>query len=74
MLRAFCLFGLLFGFSAGATAQQSAVKAVDARQFIGTWEFTMTNPAGDHETVRIWDDNGLLSATVQAGRFPPTPA
>jgi hypothetical protein len=73
MWRAFCIVGLLFGFTIGATAQQSTVKAADARQFIGTWEFTMTNPAGGHETVRVWDNNGVLAATVQAGRFPPIP-
>jgi hypothetical protein len=32
---------------------------------------TMTNPQGATETVRIWDQNGVMAATVQAGRFPP---
>jgi hypothetical protein len=34
----------------------------------------MTNPQGATETVRIQDENGVLSATVQLGRFPPTKA
>jgi hypothetical protein len=32
----------------------------------------MTNPAGARETVKIWDQNGVVAATVQLGEFPPT--
>ena len=52
-------------------AQQGTVKASDAKAFLGTWVFTMTNPAGAQETVTIVEENGLLAARVQAGRFPP---
>jgi hypothetical protein len=31
----------------------------------------MTNPRGATETVRIWDQEGMMAATVQSGRFPP---
>jgi hypothetical protein len=49
---------------------QTALRASEASAFIGTWVFSMTNPAGAHETVRIWDDNGVVRASVQAERFP----
>ena len=52
---------------------QGSVKVSEAQAFLGTWVFTMTNPAGAQETVTIVDDNGLLSARVQAGRFPALP-
>jgi hypothetical protein len=38
--------------------------------FMGTWPVTMTNPAGARETVRIWDESGVVKASVQSGRFP----
>src|SRR5262245_29362360 len=38
---------------------------------MGTWVFSMTNPQGAQETVRIVDKNGALAASVQSGRFPP---
>ena len=51
--------------------QSIAVKSSEASAFIGTWVFAMTNPQGAQETVRILDKEGLLAASVQAGRFPP---
>jgi len=39
---------------------------------MGTWAFTMTNPQGAHETVRISDKSGIVAASVQSGRMPPT--
>jgi hypothetical protein len=39
---------------------------------MGTWVFTMTNPSGSEQTVRIWDKNGAVAASVQVGKFPPT--
>lgn len=50
---------------------QGGVKSAEASAFIGTWVFAMTNPQGAQETIRIVDKNGILSASVQAGRFPP---
>jgi hypothetical protein len=38
--------------------------------FMGTWPLTMTNPEGARETVRIWDESGVVKASVQSGRFP----
>jgi len=31
----------------------------------------MTNPQGSHQTVRIWDRNGVVAASLQIGQFPP---
>jgi hypothetical protein len=39
--------------------------------FMGTWEFAMTNPQGSEQTVRIWDKNGSVGASLQIGKFPP---
>jgi hypothetical protein len=51
-------------------AQASALEASQASAFMGTWPLTMTNPAGARETVRIWDEKGVVKASVQSGRFP----
>ena len=53
---------------------QTVLKSADAAAFMGTWVFAMTNPQGDQETVRIVDKNGVVSASVQSGRFPPIEA
>ena len=37
---------------------------------MGTWPLIMSNPEGARETVRVWDDNGIVKASVQSGRFP----
>jgi hypothetical protein len=58
-------------FAAPAAAQTPALRSSQATEFIGTWAVSMTNPEGATETVRIWDQNGALAASVQAGRFPP---
>src|SRR5215212_901602 len=45
--------------------------------FIGTWLFTMTEPEGfkgTEQTVRIWETNGVVSASVQIGKFPASDA
>jgi hypothetical protein len=57
--------------AAEVRGQSMGVKSSDASAFIGTWVFAMTNPQGAQETVRIIDKEGLLAASVQAGRFPP---
>jgi hypothetical protein len=56
---------------AEARGQSTGVKSSEAGGFIGTWVFTMTNPQGAQETVRIVDRKGIIAASVQAGRFPP---
>ena len=56
---------------------QALVRSSDAAAFMGTWMITMTNPReleGARETVRISDQNGFVAATMQLGKFPPTPA
>ena len=62
---------LVFGALA-ASGQGSARTPAQAPAFMGTWVFAMTNPAGSEQTVKIWDKNGSLAASVQVGRFPPT--
>jgi hypothetical protein len=62
---------LVFGALA-ASGQGSALTPAQAPAFMGTWVFAMTNPAGSQQTVRIWDKNGVIAASVQAGKFPPT--
>lgn len=52
-------------------AQNVALKSSELAAFMGTWVFTMTNPQGAQETVRILDKKGIATASVQAGRFPP---
>jgi hypothetical protein len=45
--------------------------------FIGTWLFTMTEPEafkGTEQTVRIWENNGVVGASVQIGKFPASDA
>ena len=40
---------------------------------MGTWVFTMTEPEhfkGSQQTVRIWNQNGMVAASVQVGKFP----
>jgi hypothetical protein len=32
----------------------------------------MTNPAGSEQTVRIWQKDGAIAASVRVGRFPAT--
>jgi len=54
-----------------AAAQGSRLDSSQASAFMGTWVFIMSNPAGASETVRIWDKNGIVAASVQSGRFPP---
>jgi hypothetical protein len=51
-------------------AQAPSPDASNVAAFMGTWPLTMTNPAGARETVRIWNENGVVKASVQAGRFP----
>lgn len=55
-----------------ASGHGSALAFAQAPAFMGTWVFAMTNPAGSQQTVRIWDRNGAIAASVQVGKFPPT--
>jgi len=64
MVTLLCLCG------PAASAQAPVLTPSSVTTFMGTWPLTMTNPEGAHETVRIWDDSGVVKASVQSGRFP----
>ena len=56
-----------------AHAQGPAVLPQQAAPFMGTWVFTMTEPPhfeGSVQTVRIWEQDGRVAATLQVGKFP----
>ena len=53
------------------SGQTSTVASSEASVFLGTWTLNMTEPKGALETVRIWDNDGKVAATVQTERFPP---
>jgi hypothetical protein len=56
-----------------ARGQGATVTPQQAAPFMGTWMFTMTEPAhfkGSQQIVRIWDQNGRVAASVQIGKFP----
>jgi len=60
-------------FSAALLAGQSAtIASSQASKFMGTWTFAMTNPPNTEQTVRIWDRNGTVAASLQVGKVPPT--
>src|SRR5205823_2780981 len=54
-----------------AAGQGSRLDSPQGSGLMGTWVLTMRNPAGANETLRIWDTNGIVAASVQSGRFPP---
>ena len=74
MRSAGTLIGLLMILFVPLSGQSSALDSRQVTAFMGTWPLTMTIPAGAHETVRIWDENGVVKASVQAERFPPIAA
>jgi len=64
---------LLVFVAPAASGQGSALTPAQAGAFMGTWVIDMTEPAafkGTH-TVRIWDNNGVVAASLQTGEFPP---
>jgi hypothetical protein len=57
-----------------ASGQGSPLTPTQAASFMGTWVFTMTEPApfkGSQQTIKVWDRNGAVAASVQIGQFPP---
>ena len=71
--RAMVIVGIL---SAGmlAAAPQVAKIPSQAAAFLGTWTVTMTAPdemKGDKVTVRIWDKNGSVAASIQTRQEGP---
>lgn len=65
---------LIMAAAVPAAAQVSSATAPQAARFMGTWVATMTNPAGSQQTIRVWEDNGAVAASIQVGRFPSTTA
>ena len=59
---------LLAGMAHG---QGAKLAPSEAKEFIGTWVFTMSEPPGAQETVRIMEKGGRIVASVQAQQFPP---
>ena len=60
-----------------ASVQKSSLSHAEAAPFIGTWLFTMTEPEalkGTEQTVRVWEKNGVIGASVQIGKFPASNA
>ena len=60
-----------------ANGQAPNLSSKQATAFIGTWVIDMTSPdelKGTPETVRVWEKDGLIAASVQVGRFPPNDA
>ena len=58
--------------ASGASAQSTAATAADATAFMGTWIIDFTEPAAfkTTQTVRIWTQNGVVAASIQAGKTP----
>jgi uncharacterized membrane protein YhhN len=73
-LRRWLLTAALLVFTtAAASGQGAAVTPQQATPFMGTWVFTMTEPEhfkGSQQTVRIWNQNGRVVASIQIGKFP----
>src|SRR5256885_3188468 len=57
--------------AAPAVAEDVFPKPSELAPFLGTWVFTMTNPQGAEQTVRIGDKDGSIRASLQVGKFPP---
>jgi hypothetical protein len=71
--RRWLAMAAVFVFGAlAASGQGAALTPAQAPAFMGTWVFAMTNPVGSQQTVRIWDKNGVIAASVQVGASPPT--
>ena len=66
--------GALLVFMVPAVGGQGpALTPAQAAAFIGTWVIDMTEPPEFRatHTVRIWDNNGVVTASVQTGKSPP---
>ena len=66
----FLLLILLVTLGATARGQAPRLEPSQAKEFIGTWVIDMTEPMKDTQTVRIWERNGAVAASVQSGKFP----
>ena len=75
--RALLAAGFLLVFASEAIGQGSSLTSADAKPFLGVWVIEMTEPAafkGTH-TIRIWDRNGTVAASLQTNpNFPAAEA
>jgi len=55
--------------ASAAGGQGSMLASLDAKAFIGTWVFAMTEPLGAQETVRIIDKGEGLSPPFRRNNF-----
>jgi hypothetical protein len=65
--QAIVIVGMLTAGMLAATPQVAKIPS-QAAAFLGTWTVTMTAPdemKGDKVTVRIWDKNGSVAASIQ---------
>jgi hypothetical protein len=72
--RALLVAALLVTAAPGARGQSPApLNPADAKSFLGVWVIEMTEPAvfkGTH-TIRVWDNNGTVAASLQTNpNFP----
>jgi hypothetical protein len=72
--RALLIAALLVIAGAGARGQSAArLGPADAKSFLGVWVIEMTEPAvfkGTH-TIRVWDNNGTVAASLQTNpKYP----
>jgi hypothetical protein len=73
MHRRIALMAALLVYGGAAAGQDVALASSQATAFLGTWALTMTEPEalkGSQQTVRIWNKNGVLAASVQIGKSP----
>ena len=71
--RALLVAGLLAIAAPGARGQSAPLNSANAKAFLGVWVIEMTEPAvfkGTH-TIRVWDNNGTVAASLQTNpNFP----
>ena len=71
--RALLVAGLLAIAAPGARGQSAPLNPANAKPFLGVWVIEMTEPAvfkGTH-TIRVWDNNGTVAASLQTNpNFP----
>ena len=68
------MIGVMLLLAPPAGAQGPRVTRTQAADFMGTWVFTMTEPEafkGSQQTLRVWEKDGIVTASLQVGKFPP---
>jgi hypothetical protein len=68
------LVAALLVYGGPAAGQDSTLASSQATAFVGTWALTMTEPEafkGSQQTVRIWNKNGRVAASIQIGTSSP---